>query len=116
MGAERSWLHVTTRAGYECGSSGWCGMVSKKLLEQGDAKAQSNLGQYYATAAGDNKDDIKAYAWSKLSAEKGEVTAQNFLNEWTKGLTPSQIEQGNRLAQQLRAATPASPKTAVPGH
>jgi len=48
----------------------------KKLAEQGDAKAQYNLGVMYDQGIGVEQNYKQAFYWFKKSAEQGEANAQ----------------------------------------
>ena len=50
--------------------------IFKPLAEQGDPKAQFNLGFLYRIGQGVNQDYQKAYHWYLLSAEQGYAEAQ----------------------------------------
>ena len=47
--------------------------------EQGDARAQFNLGVMYATGDGVPEDDAEAVRWYRLAAEQGYARAQSNL-------------------------------------
>ena len=54
----------------------------EKLLqsaEQGDAKAQFNLGVMYDSGEGVPQDDHKALKWYRMAADQGDVNAQLHL-------------------------------------
>ena len=51
----------------------------RQLAEQGDAKAQFNLGWMYAFREGISEDDREAVKWYTLAAEQGYVSAQFYL-------------------------------------
>ena len=46
------------------------------LAEQGDAKAQFNLGVMYADGRGVKQDDVEAVKWFRKAAEQGDADAQ----------------------------------------
>ena len=48
----------------------------KKAAEQGNAKAQNNLGLMYAQGAGVPEDDAEAVRWYQWAAEQGNAEAQ----------------------------------------
>ena len=48
----------------------------KKAAEQGDARAQFNLGVMYANGRGVIQDDKEAVKWFRLAAEQGVAEAQ----------------------------------------
>jgi TPR repeat protein len=47
--------------------------------EQGDARAQYNLGLMYAEGEGVPEDDVEAVRWYRLATEQGDAVAQNNL-------------------------------------
>jgi TPR repeat protein len=51
----------------------------RKAAEQGDARAQTNLGIMYQYGRGLTKDDTQAVSWYLKAAEQGNPTAQNNL-------------------------------------
>lgn len=51
----------------------------KELGEKGDSLAQLNLGIFYHTGCGVEKNDVEAVKWYKLAAEKGDADAQDRL-------------------------------------
>ena len=68
--------------------------------EQGDASAQYNLGVIYEKGQGVQQDYVKAYMWASLAADQGLEDAIKKLDYLVKILTPSQIEEGQRLARE----------------
>ncbi len=85
----------------------------RKAAEKGDAKAQANLGLLYSSGIAGERDLIQAYAWLKLSADKGEATGSVPLAEIKTGMTPTQVQEGERLAKELRARIEAPRKPAA---
>jgi TPR repeat protein len=51
----------------------------KVLADQGDARAQSNLGNMYEFGEGVPEDDREAVKWYRLAAEQGNYRAQHNL-------------------------------------
>ena len=49
------------------------------LAEQGNAKAQFNLGVMYEVGQGVKQDDFEAVKWYRQAAEQGEANAQAIL-------------------------------------
>ena len=49
----------------------------RPIAEQGNAKAQKNLGFMYANGRGVPQDDKEAVKWYLLAAEQGHASAQN---------------------------------------
>jgi len=88
----------------------------RKSAEQGYAKGESNYGRIYADGVGGvATDPAKAYAWMSMSAAQGEVTAENFLTEYTAGLKPAELLEGNRLIKEYEAEIAARPSP-TPAH
>ena len=54
----------------------WC----RKAAEQGDARAQDNLGTMYYHGEGVPKDFVKAAEWYSKAAEQGDTGSQNNLS------------------------------------
>ena len=51
----------------------------RKAAEQGNAKAQSNLGFMYYQGLGVTQDDREAVRWIRKAAEQGNILAQSLL-------------------------------------
>ena len=59
----------------------------RRAAEQGDARAQVNLGFMYAEGQGVPQDDLEAARWYRLAAEQGEAGAQfNLGSMYAEGL------------------------------
>ena len=72
----------------------------KPLAEQGNAFAQNNLGFMYDNGWGVPKDYVLAYMWFNLSATNGDKIGQKNRDIVEKRMTPSQIEDAQRLARE----------------
>jgi uncharacterized protein len=72
----------------------------RKAAEQGHAKAQFNLGVMYKKGQGVPQDYAQAYMWVNLAAAKGLENAVKTRDNLVKKLTPSQIEEGQKLARE----------------
>ena len=69
--------------------------------EQGNAPAQLCLSVAYYTGGGVPQNYVEAYKWANLAAAQGKEKAkeaQEFRDEVTQKMTPSQIEEGQRLS------------------
>ena len=66
-------------AAYERGDYGTAFRLMKPLAEQGDAKAQHNLGVMYDYGRGTPQDNTKAVKWYRRAAEQGIPEAQHNL-------------------------------------
>jgi TPR repeat protein len=76
--------------------------IYQKNAEQGYALSQSNLGQLYAAGKGVPQDYVTAYKWLYLGAIKGEITAVKYLHDFELKLTPVQISEGKRQAEEFQ--------------
>ena len=74
--------------------------ASHVKAEQGDVSAQYNLGVMYEKGQGVQQDYAKAYMWASLAADQGLEDAIKKQDYLVKILTPSQIEEGQRLARE----------------
>ena len=74
--------------------------------EQGNARAQYSLGERYAFGDGVIKDMVYAHMWANISASNGEKQSEVWYASvelkyyLTKKMTPSQIEEAQRLARE----------------
>jgi hypothetical protein len=66
--------------------------------EQGHSDAQCNLGVAYHLGEGVPQNFIEAYKWANLAAAAGLEEAKKVRDDLTQRMTPSQIEEGQRLA------------------
>lgn len=76
----------------------------RKAAEQGDERAQYNLGPMYANGQGVPQDFIRAYMWSHpavaTSSGSGAIELKKLQGDVTSRLTPSQIEQVQEMARR----------------
>jgi TPR repeat protein len=80
--------------------------------EQGNPSAQLSLSVAYYTGGGVPQNYVEAYKWANLAAAQGKEKAkeaQEFRDEVTQKMTPSQIEEGQRLSS-IEALKIQSPK------
>ena len=68
--------------------------------EQGYAKAQYALAVLYGTGDGVIQDYVVAHMWLNLAAAQGHEDAVRTLDQVTKLMTQSQIEEAQRLARE----------------
>jgi TPR repeat protein len=78
--------------------------------EQGDATAQFDLGVMYRRGQGVQQDYSQAYMWINLAATQGLEKSIKVQDALVKKLTPSQIEEGQRLAREWIAEHPQTLK------
>ena len=72
------------------------------LAEQGNAKAQYNLGVMYAKGRGFPQDYILAHMWLNLSGANGYKRGIKLRNLAEKKMTASQIEKARELARNWK--------------
>ena len=68
--------------------------------EQGDAKAQYNLGVAYANGEGVPKDEVNAYAWHNVSSANGDEDASVERDRIAESMTPAQIAEAQELSRE----------------
>jgi len=73
---------------------------------QGTAKAQAILGAMYADGQGVPQDYVQAHMWLNLAAAQGLEGAGKARDDIAGIMTPSQIEEAQRLAREWLAAHP----------
>jgi len=70
--------------------------------EQGDEGAQAKLGVLYLRGRGVPQDYVLAHMWFNLSGSNGIEDAEKLRNLIEKKMTPSQIEEAQRLARNWK--------------
>ena len=80
----------------------------EQAAAQGSAQAQSNLGYLYVNGKSVPHDDVRAYMWYSLAAghESSDYTTQwavSSRDKVARRMTPAQIAEAQRLAQQCQA-------------
>ena len=71
--------------------------------EQGYADAQTGLGVMHGTGQGVPEDYVRAHMWFNLSASTGHENAIKNRDIVAKKMTPSQIEEAQKLARECVA-------------
>jgi len=72
----------------------------KPLAEQGNARAQFNLGVMYKNGQGVIQDDVYAHMWWNIAASSGNKNAVKSRGIVAKRMTPSQIAKAQKLARE----------------
>jgi hypothetical protein len=72
----------------------------EKAAAKGVAKAQFYLGRLYAYGEGIPQDLVKAQMWYSLAARTGYETATGYRDDLAKQMTPAQIAEAHKLAQE----------------
>jgi len=75
----------------------------RKAAEQSAADAQVNLAVMYAQGLGVSQDFVQAYKWFKISAWLGDEMANLGQKNVAGGMTPDQIAEAERLADEWMA-------------
>ncbi len=74
----------------------------RKAAEQGFTEAQDNLGFMFGEGRGVLQDYVQAHMWFNLAATTGNKNAGNNRDAIANRMTPSQIEEAQRLAREWR--------------
>jgi uncharacterized protein len=74
----------------------------RKAAEQGDARAQNNLGIMYNKGDGVPQDRVTAYMWLNLAATSGFDEALRNRDIIAKRMTPAQIGEAQKLAREWK--------------
>ena len=74
--------------------------------EQGNAKAQNNLGRMYALGEGIPEDDMLAYMWYNLAAAQGNENAPGNKDILEREMTRQQIAEAQRMSREWIEAHP----------
>src|SRR5262245_23221530 len=77
-------------------------MELEPLAEQGDARAQYLVGIIYRDGLGGLPDFVIAYAWLHVAAAHGQPQAASARDGMSWRLTPSEIDEAQRLAREWR--------------
>jgi TPR repeat protein len=72
------------------------------LADQGDARAQYNLGVIYEYGEGVPENDVQAYKWMNLAAAQGNETAKKNKGIVEKEMTREQIAEAQRLSAKWK--------------
>ena len=74
----------------------------RKAPDQGDAKAQANLGVMYANGPGVPEDLILSCMWLNLAAAQGSENARSARDKSVSHMTPAQIAEAQRMTRQWK--------------
>jgi uncharacterized protein len=73
--------------------------------EQGDARAQNNLGVMYDEGQGVPQDYVQAHMWFNLAGASGHANAIKNRDAVARKMTPEQIAGAQRLAREWKPKT-----------
>lgn len=79
-----------------------------KAAEQGHSRAQNNLGVLYAQGQGVPQDYATAYVWFSLASAAAQEETKAALQLLESMMTPAQIAEGKRRAEEWVKQHPAS--------
>jgi TPR repeat protein len=71
---------------------------------QGNTSAQLALGQMYRNGQGVEQDHVKAQMWIILAVAKGNSEAKQVFDIATQHMTPAQIAEAKRMAQDCESS------------
>ena len=72
----------------------------RAAAEQGDVEAQARLGSMYFVGRGVVQNHVQAHKWANISASQGNQSAVILRDLLAKGMTPAQIQEAQKLAQE----------------
>ena len=75
------------------------------LAEQGDAKAQNNLGVMYAEGHGVLQDYVTAHMWANIASMNGDKIAPKLRNAIAKRMTPPKFTRRRHGLKTVSAKT-----------
>jgi TPR repeat protein len=76
----------------------------RQAAAQNHAQAQFALGVLSSSGAGVAKDMVAAHMWFSLAAAQGKRNAKRLLKVIVRQMTPEQISEAERRAEEWRAA------------
>ena len=75
----------------------------RRAAVQRQANAQFTVGLSYASGKGVSQDFVLAYKWVHLAAAQGVKGARVYRDILAKEMTPSQIQEAQRLAKNFKS-------------
>ncbi len=78
--------------------------------DQGEALAQTKMAVMYDEGQGVPKNIVQAYKWYSLAATNGDKPATLLRDSLANQLTPAQIAEAQKLAQEWKPKTPSAPR------
>ena len=74
----------------------------RKAAEQGDTRAQHDLGVMYYNGHGVPQDYVQAHMWLNLAATQGNSDAAKTRTTAAGKMTPDQITEAQKLAREWK--------------
>lgn len=90
-------------AAYEAGDYDAALRELRLLAEQGNARAQSNLGNMYYNGRGVPQNYVSAYMWWNLAAAQGHENTQANRDIVQRRMTSADITRAQKLAEECLA-------------
>ena len=76
----------------------------RPLAEQGNPKAQNQIGMMYRKGEGVQPSPARAFMWFSLAGRRGDVKAKAGLRDVSRSMTPAEISQAGQMAQACGAS------------
>ncbi|BCA53845.1 hypothetical protein W02_09850 [Nitrospira sp. KM1] len=80
----------------------------RQAAKQGDSLAFAKLGLMFTQGRGVAQDYVQAHMWYNLSAAHGERRAAESRDNLAKQMTPTQVAEAQKLAQEFEQKAPRS--------
>jgi hypothetical protein len=75
----------------------------RPMAEQGNPKAQNQIGVMYRKGEGVPRSPARAFMWFSFAAKRGDAGAKAGLRQLAKAMTPAEISQAQAMAQACAA-------------
>jgi TPR repeat protein len=76
----------------------------RPLAEQGNPKAQTQIGMMYRKGEGVQPSPTRAFMWFSFAARRGDAKAKAGLRGVSRSMTPAEISQARQMAQACEAS------------
>jgi TPR repeat protein len=76
----------------------------RPLAEQGNPKAQAQIGTMYRKGEGTASSPTRAFMWFSLAAKRGDAKAKAGLREVSRVMTPAEMSQAQAMAEACAAS------------
>jgi TPR repeat protein len=76
----------------------------RPLAEQGNPKAQTQIGTMYRKGEGMASSPVRAFMWFSAAAKRGDAKAKAGLREVSRTMMPAEMSQAQAMAQACEAS------------
>jgi TPR repeat protein len=76
----------------------------RPMAEQGNPKAQTQIGTMYRKGEGTAPSLTRAFMWFSVAARRGDAKAKAGLREVSKTMTPAEMSQAKAMAEACAAS------------